>query len=77
MVRGFVDDFGQHWVARDDHKQALAEKEDAYQQLMEQAIAIAQGCIRMIPYNRAEHEEAIKFLSSPEVQTFLKEREGT
>lgn len=51
------------------------EKDKAYQQLMELAVAIAQGCIRMIPYNRAEHEEAIKFLASQEAKAFLKERE--
>ena len=132
MVRGFVDDFGQHWVARDDHKQALAEKdlqwkrrvgldcgghscfyaidkagmrhngpcscnpkrtkEDhdrlyaAYQQLMEQAVGLAETVLqghrhrlktlRIIRAN-ASITLADNLLNSPEVQAFLKEREGT
>ena len=71
-------EFGGDWITKEQHQQALAEKDLELQQIREhefqrgyqegeaaitaQAVRFAKHRIRLIPYNRAEYEEASAFL---------------
>ena len=69
------------WVMYHDHRQALDEKDAAYQQLMEQAVRFAEAYrsahlsnwIDLVTEDRAE-EMAAKDPVYVEAQAFLKER---
>lgn len=76
-----------HWISEAAHKQALAEKDQAYQQLIEQAVRFAESVVAYDPYHDGKlKKEARVFLKERDLEAdpfgatmkqFYKEREGT
>ena len=82
--RFFIDSYGVEsidklgkWVLYIDHKQALAEKDQKYQQLIAQAVRFAQILLQIgdgyAITTSTEHNEVYDFLQSPEAQAYLEE----